>query len=332
MENHHFSTVFLTLGFQSQLSNVLSKTMQKILFSLLLMLILSPIQAFERVKVGENIYALVGELSQRSPQNLGHNMTSGFIVTNQGVVVIDAGGSRLGAEAIHKAIKEVTDKPIKWVINSGGQDHKWLGNEYFMEQGSTAIASARGKQDMIDRGDTQAAMSEKYLKEKYAGTNPTLPQETFEEHHTLPLEDIRIELIDLGGGHTAGDILTWLPEHSILFTGDTVYVQRLLGVQPGRGLQWIKSLEYIRDNLKPGIIVPGHGRVTDLDEVLRDTYDYLVMLRDHAIKQFDEGAFDPVEATEGLDQSRFSYLENYSDLPFRSRNALHMATEIYEKQ
>ncbi|MET0093360.1 MAG: MBL fold metallo-hydrolase [Sedimenticola sp.] len=306
--------------------------MKRLLLLLALLTLISPIQAFERVQVGDNIYALVGELTQRSAQNLGNNMTVGFIVTGDGVVVIDSGGSRLGAEAIHAAIREVTDKPVTWVINSGGQDHKWFGNEYFIEQGARTIASEKARQDMQNRRADQVSMSMKYLEEKFAGTNPTLPQTTFAERHQLPVEGIRIELIFAGGGHTPGDILVWLPDQSILFSGDTVYVQRLLGVRPGTGLQWIRSLEYIRDNLKPRVVVPGHGHVTDLDEALRDTYDYLVMLRDHATRQFNEGAFDPVEATEGLDQSRFSYLQNYSDLPFRSRNALNMATEVYENQ
>ncbi|MET0106017.1 MAG: MBL fold metallo-hydrolase [Sedimenticola sp.] len=306
--------------------------MKRLLLLLALFTLVSPIHAFERVQVGDNIYALVGELTQRSAHNLGNNMTVGFIVTGDGVVVIDSGGSRLGAEAIHTAIREVTDKPVTWVINSGGQDHKWFGNEYFIEQGAKTIASEKARQDMQNRRADQVSMSMKYLKEKFAGTNPTLPQTTFAERHQLPVEGIRIELIFAGGGHTPGDILVWLPDQSILFSGDTVYVQRLLGVRPGTGLKWIRSLEYIRDNLKPRVVVPGHGHVTDLDEALRDTYDYLVMLKDHAIRQFNEGAFDPVEATEGLDQSRFSYLQNYSDLPFRSRNALNMATEVYENQ
>ncbi|MES9960276.1 MAG: MBL fold metallo-hydrolase [Sedimenticola sp.] len=306
--------------------------MKRLLLLLALLALTSPIHAFERVQVGDNIYALVGELTQRSAQNLGNNMTVGFIVTGEGVVVIDSGGSRLGAEAIHAAIREVTDKPVTWVINSGGQDHKWFGNEYFIEQGARTIASEKARQDMQNRMDEQISRSKKYLEGKFAGTNPTLPQVTFAERQRLPVEGIRIELIFAGGGHTPGDILVWLPDQSILFSGDTVYVQRLLGVRPGTGLQWIRSLEYIRDNLKPRVVVPGHGHVTDLDEALRDTYDYLVMLRDHATRQFNEGAFDPVEATEGLDQSRFSYLQNYSDLPFRSRNALNMATEVYENQ
>jgi glyoxylase-like metal-dependent hydrolase (beta-lactamase superfamily II) len=122
----------------------------------------------------------------------------------------------------------------------------------------------------------------------------------------------------------------WLPQRRIVFAGDTVFVQRLLGVLPGSAQRWIKSLEYLRDELKPMIVVPGHGHVTDLNEALRDSYDYLVFLRDATRKRFADGAFDPVEASQGLDQSRFKHLLNYDDLGFRSRNAQAVAEEIFQ--
>jgi len=305
----------------------------KKLFVLVLLFMASAAQALQldTVKVSDGVYALVGELNQRSPENLGLNLTTGFIVTDQGVIVIDTGGSWLGAQAIHNAIRKVTDKPIKWVINTGGQDHRWLGNGYFVEQGATIIAAEAGKKDMIARTAQQVDMASRWLKDKFEGTHPVYPGQTFEKRYVMPVKDMRIELIYTGGAHTKGDIFVWLPERAIVFTGDAVFSQRLLGIQPGLGLQWIKSLEYMRDTLKPRIVVPGHGMVTDLDTALHDSYDYLVLLRDYASKKIEEGAFDPVEAINGLDQSRFSYLKQYDQITFRNRNALTMAEEIFAK-
>ena len=286
--------------------------------------------AVDTVKVADGVYALVGDLGQRSPENLGHNMTSGFIVTAEGVVVIDTGASKLGAQAIHAAIRKVSDKPVIYAVNTGGQDHRWLGNDYFKRQGAKLVASAAGLDDMRTRGAEQIAMAKRLLKEKYAGTEPVYPDVTFKDRYRLPVKGERIELIYSGGAHTSGDILVWLPQHSIVFTGDTVFVQRLLGIQPGSALRWIKSLETLRDAIKPKIVVPGHGHVTDLNEALRDSYDYLVFLRDATRKRFADGAFDPVEASQGLDQSRFKHLLNYDDLGFRSRNALAVAEEIFQ--
>lgn len=293
-------------------------------------LVLAPAHAFETVPVGDNVYALVGDLGQRSPKNLGHNMTSGFIVTAQGVVVIDTGASLLGAQAIHAAVRKITDKPVIYAINTGGQDHRWLGNDYFKGQGAKLVAAEATIADMRTRGPEQIAMAERFLEGKFAGTKPVYPDVTFKDRSVLPVKGERIELIYTGGAHTPGDILVWLPERSIVFAGDTVFVQRLLGVIPGSTLRWIKSLEYLRDTLKPKVVVPGHGHVTDLKESLRDSYDYLVFLRDTVSKRFADGAFHPAEASQEIDQSRFAYLVNYDDLGFRSRNAFAVAEEIFQ--
>lgn len=285
---------------------------------------------FETVRVNERVYALVGDLGQRSPENLGNNITLGFIVGDNGVALVDSGGTYAGAEAIHAAVRKVTDKPIKWVINSGGQDHRWLGNGYFIDTlGVEVIAAAAGRQDMIERTDFQLNMAHRNVGDQFSGTEAVYPTTTFDgEVYELPLEGVHAELIYTGGGHTRADLFVWLPESRTLFAGDIVFADRLLGLQQNMAERWIHSLEYMRDELQPETVIPGHGDVTDLDGALRDSYEYLVFLRESVIKAYDDGAFDPVEAIEGLDQSRFSYLANYDDVRFRSRNALHMAEEM----
>ncbi len=304
---------------------------KKIQTTLLWLLLAAPLHAFETVQVSEQVYALVGELGQRSPENLGHNMTSGFIITSQGVIVIDAGACLAGADAIIHAIEAVTDQPIRWVINSGGQDHRWIGNTRFIELGATLIASEAARDDMVARSADQFGQARRFIQDRFEETNPTYPNLTFQQRYRMPIEELEIELIYTGGGHTPGDIFIWLPQQSILFTGDIVYTQRILGVQPGSGARWLKSLEYMRDMLKPRTIIPGHGAVTDLNRALKDSYDYLQHLH-HGIEQaINEGAFDPVEAAEQVDQSPFSYLHNYSSR-LRGRNALRIAEELFKQE
>jgi len=287
-------------------------------------------QAFDTVRVADNIYALVGDLGQRSPANLGHNMTSGFIVSNEGVIVIDTGGSRANAEQIHAAIRKVSDRKIIYAINTGGQDHRWFGNDYFKKQGAKIVAAENTAQDMRARGAEQIERIKPLLGEKFAGTQLAYPDIAFAQRMTLPVKGITIELINSGGAHTPGDLLVWLPQSSVVYAGDTVFAERMLGILPDSAFRWIKSLEYLRDTLKPRIVVPGHGGVTNIDRAMRDSYDYLVFLRDAVKKRFADGAFDPVEASQNLDQSRFSTLQNYEDLGLRSRNALAVAEEVFK--
>ena len=73
------------------------------------------------INVEENVYAIVGPLEQRSPENLGNNATFGLVVTGAGAILMDSGGSYKGAEALHAVIKGITDQPVKYVVNTGGQ-------------------------------------------------------------------------------------------------------------------------------------------------------------------------------------------------------------------
>ncbi len=82
-------------------------------------------------RLADNVYALIGPTTDRDPQNMGNNANFGVVVTNEGVVLIDPGATHKGARMIHDAVRAITDKPIELVINTGGQDHRWLGNGYF---------------------------------------------------------------------------------------------------------------------------------------------------------------------------------------------------------
>ena len=116
--------------------------MHRLRFLYLLLLMLVPIRQalanenLDLYQVTENVYAIVGELGNRTPENLGDNATFGFVITAEGVVLIDPGGTYNGAKAIDAMIKSVTDKPVVTVINTGGQDHRWLGNGYFRQAGA----------------------------------------------------------------------------------------------------------------------------------------------------------------------------------------------------
>ena len=126
--------------------------------------------ALDTVKVTDGIYAFMGEKKQRSPTNLANNATFGLIVTNKGTVLIDPGGSWKGAEALHAAIRQVTDQPVQHVINTGGQDQRWLGNGYWRKQGATIIASEAAISDQKDRRSMQMTMLDQLLKDSFTGT------------------------------------------------------------------------------------------------------------------------------------------------------------------
>ncbi|MCW8907657.1 MAG: MBL fold metallo-hydrolase [Sedimenticola sp.] len=282
-------------------------------------------QDMQLQKVAENVYAVVGELGNRTPENLGNNATFGLVVTPEGAVLIDPGGSYQGAQRLHRVIRQVTDQPVVAVINSGGQDHRWLGNGYFREQGARIIASEAAVQDQKARVRDQLILLNNLVGEAgLKGTEPVYADETFSESLILTLDETRIEIVHAGPAHTPGDSFVWLPQKRVLFSGDIVYTGRMLGVgAQSSSASWISVYETMAA-YTPDVLVPGHGQPGPLDRARADTYDYLVFLRKRVREFFDAGG--DIASIGSLDQSRFSYLENFDTLA--GRNAQRVYTEI----
>jgi glyoxylase-like metal-dependent hydrolase (beta-lactamase superfamily II) len=147
--------------------------------------------------------------------------------------------------------------------------------------------------------------------------------ETFVEQKLLSIGDTRIEIHHAGHAHTPGDSFVWLPEHGIIFSGDIVYMDRMLGVgSQSAHLSWIAAFEAMAAR-QPEIVVGGHGRPADLAKANADSYDYLVFLRAAVQAFMDEG--HGMEEIGKIDQSRFAYLENFDSLSGRN------AQRVYEE-
>lgn len=278
------------------------------------------------VAVAPGIYAFIGETGMRTYENEGMNANAGFIVTKAGVVVVDSGPTYQVAKTMHAEIKKITKQPVKYVINTGGQDHRWLGNGYFKEQGAQIIASSKLKADMEERGAMQLAGLKNELKEKIAGTTPVYPDKYFEQKETLKLGGTTIELLFFHGGHTPGDAVVWLPQTHILFSGDLVYVDRLLGVLPfSNSKDWLASFE-AAEKLQPKLVIPGHGKVCDWPKAQRDSGNYLALLRKHMRKAVDAGQ-DLQTAINTLDQSAYKQLDMYDLLKGGNASRVYLEME-----
>lgn len=302
------------------------KLFQFILFALC-WLFTVPSSAWDAVprQVVPGVYALVGDTGPRSVANEGMNTTTGFIVTAAGVVVVDSGSSQQIARKIAVAIRAVTPQPILFVINTGGQDHRWLGNGYFADQGIPIVASAATHADIADRGGVWASGMEKLLGTAFAGTRIQLPTRTFNDRETLTLGGERIELIH-AGGHTPGDTIVWLPARRLAFAGDLVFVDRLPGVLPvSKVKDWLASFDVLAA-LQPEWIVPGHGAPTPLAKARKETRDYLALVYAHMKRAVDAGT-DIQSAIQSLDDRAYAYLPIYNELRGQNANRVYLEAE-----
>jgi glyoxylase-like metal-dependent hydrolase (beta-lactamase superfamily II) len=240
-------------------------------------------------------------------------------------VLIDPGGSWQGAEALADVIRGVTTQPVVYVIDTGGQDHRWLGNSYWQAQGATVIASDAAVKDQRARASLQLSGLASLLGDALEGAEASYADVTFAERYAFSLGGVTFELIHAGAAHTPGDNFVWLPEQETVFTGDIVYVERVLGVGDQSSIgEWPAVFEAIA-GLKPSHVVPGHGHATSLDHARADTYDYLTNLREKIGTLIDKGG--SIMDAPTVDQSAFDYLEQFESLAGRNAQAAFQQME-----
>ncbi|MBU0655985.1 MAG: MBL fold metallo-hydrolase [Gammaproteobacteria bacterium] len=280
-------------------------------------------------KVTDNVYAIVGELDQRTAENQGLNNTTGFIITDDGVVLIGSGATEGSAKMLEAAVKKVTDKPIKQVLNIGVQDHHWMGNSHFLAQKIPVSALAK----TVESQQAQEPMNRMRLSSGIGGKPEDLkveyPSETFDgDEKTLTIGGVEMSLRYLGDAHFPGDAVLWLPKEKIVFTGDIVFNERMLGVLPeiSRIRDWQATFKKVAE-LQPAHVVPGHGTPSDLASAQKNTGDYLDWLVTEVGKSLEEME-DLGDAVKRLSADEtFSFLKLSKDLHGRNVHQTYLQLE-----
>ena len=262
-------------------------------------------------KVNDHVYAIVGEIDDRSYDNDGLNNNQAFILAKDGVILVDSGASKIGAQRIEKAIAGVTKSPVKWVINTGSQDHRWLGNAYFASQGAEVIAFEGTVATQKKVGVQQIDALKKTLKERMDGTTPA--------YATRILKDSPAKL-DLGGekleimttnAHFPGDSMVWLPKEKVVVAGDLVYVDRMLGVHDTSSVKNAWAAWQALVNLNPTTVIPGHGQVCDMAKAKKDSGDYYAFLVNVIGKAAQDMAPMDEVIKANADRPEFKHLKHY---------------------
>ena len=265
------------------------------------------------VEVIPHVWSAIGATAPPTYENSGHNNNLSFIVTGDGVVVINASAAYLLAQALHDEIKRITDQPVKLVINENGQGHAMLGNTYWAEQGVPILAHVEAAEEFEEYGAQILEGMKRYNRDKSELTEITPPTETFEDEYIVELGDFRIEARYLGPAHSPGDISVWLPEQSLVIAGDMAFHERMLPIfEHTYTADWLETWETEFEPRNPTYVIPGHGHPTNLAQVRRYTRDYLMYLRGKIGEHLENGG-DLADAYY-VDQSPYQHLHTFKEL------------------
>jgi glyoxylase-like metal-dependent hydrolase (beta-lactamase superfamily II) len=207
---------------------------------------------------------------------------AGFIVTREGVVVVDAEASPAAGETLLRTIRSVTRRPIRWLVLTHHHPDHHFGAIVFRKAGARVIAhpdtrtlaSAGGPDEEVINWIRVVGLDAMRGFE-FADT----PDRPVTGSDTLRLGGRTIVVFSPGPGHTPGDLMVWLPAERVLFAGDILIEDGVTMMVDGSAPALLGALARI-DSLAPRVVMPGHGAIpTEPATLVQRTRDYVTQLR-----------------------------------------------------
>ncbi|WP_311029783.1 MBL fold metallo-hydrolase [Mesorhizobium koreense] len=199
---------------------------------------------------------------------------TGVIIGEDSVMIVDAQATpRLAGKVIEK-IRTVTDKPIKYVVLSHYHAVRVLGasaydaSEIIMSDVARAQVAERGKEDW----DSEFGRFPRLFEGHESIPGLTWPSLTFSDRMTVYMGKRRVDLMFLGRAHTAGDIVAYVPDENVMFTGDIVEYKSACYCGDGHFSDWPTTLEAVRA-FGPDAIAPGRGDALVGEERVNEALD-----------------------------------------------------------
>jgi cyclase len=235
-------------------------------------------------KVGDNVYAFVGKRNDANAL---------VVVTREGVVLVDTGNDPPQTRILQNFIKLVTDQPVRYVIiTQNHADH--LGGTGLFTPPANVIVHDRIANEWAGWKPYQIKSWRKRFPERVEALKDVNPNDTvisFKDRMTLNLGGTTIELLYVDDAYNPGDIAVWLPQSGVLHAGFAGYIDRHPDMRPdySHGTTWgmLKQLE-VFSALKPKVMVPAHGPLGDVKDLLALT-DYLVLARQKVAAMLAKG-------------------------------------------
>lgn len=278
-------------------------------------------------QVSDHAWAWIGPYGPPTRENGGFRMNLGFVLGDDAVAVIDSGYGGAMAEAMLGHIRDITDKPVRYVINTNSQPHRIMGNPVFRRSGAEVIAAGGALPRIAAEAQYFALTIEGVLGLAPGSVLvPGTPTVTVNEETPLDLGGIQLRVISIGDAHTPGSLVVAVDADALVFAGDVLYGGRLLSILSKSHIRgWIDAFEKLR-HFDNALFLPGHGEPGPLSAFDHSTYYYLTTLKRHMDQAVEED-MDLQDAIDSYDQSGWKRLANFNALAGLNAHQAYLQSE-----
>ena len=254
-----------------------SLTTALILSSLIFSLPLIFASEAKTIKVLENVYTIT------AGEGVDSNTT--FIITKEGVIVIDTRPTPTEAKKVLAEIRKLTALPIVYTINTHYHGDHTFGNQVF-KNSKTIIAHKNVRNKLIESGQKHLSLFKTFGLPGIDEVEITPPNIIYEKEMEIWLGEYRLQLLYHGKGHTDGDTIIYIDQLRTVITGDLVFNKKIPYTADSYIDDWIDSLKYI-ELLKNETVIPGHGPIGERTTIISMKH-YLMNLKELVLAQLKD--------------------------------------------
>ena len=238
-------------------------------------------------KVSENIWCFFGKTEVPSKENGGFMANSCYIKAKDSYILIDTGANYNFAKQAYEAMQKIEDLKVSTIIITHEHDDHWMGNSFYKDRFNSTIYAPKSINENYNE-NSKPRIFEILDKNEMENTKVIKADVVVSDEKVINISDKTIKIIPTKlTAHTKDDLIVYLPDEKVIFTGDIIMNQRVTSNRDGSVIGTLKAIDLI-NSYDWNRLIAGHGTITD-KKAIDYTINYFTLLKTRVLEAIEAG-------------------------------------------
>ena len=280
-------------------------------------------------KVSENIWCFFGKTEVPSKENGGFMANSCYIKAKDSYILIDTGANYNFAKQAYEAMQKIEDLKVSTIIITHEHDDHWMGNSFYKDRFNSTIYAPKSINENYNE-NSKPRIFEILDKNEMENTKVIKADVVVSDEKVINISDKTIKIIPTKlTAHTKDDLIVYLPDEKVIFTGDIIMNQRVTSNRDGSVIGTLKAIDLI-NSYDWNRLIAGHGTITDKKDT-DFTTKYFTLLKTRVLEAIEAGiTADEISKVVTMDD--FKDIAMFDELNSRNVFDAFRELEFYDEE
>lgn len=280
-------------------------------------------------KVSENIWCFFGKTEVPSKENGGFMANSCYIKAKDSYILIDTGANYNFAKQAYEAMQKIEDLKVSTIIITHEHDDHWMGNSFYKDRFNSTIYAPKSINENYNE-NSKPRIFEILDKNEMENTKVIKADVVVSDEKVINISDKTIKIIPTKlTAHTKNDLIVYLPDEKVIFTGDIIMNQRVTSNRDGSVIGTLKAIDLI-NSYDWNTLIAGHGTITD-KKATDFTTKYFTLLKTRVLEAIEAGiTADEISKVVTMDD--FKDIAMFDELNSRNVFDAFRELEFYDEE